>query len=258
MAWTKAGSDSRWVHSVRDILLCMTAEMKNSLPERRDLQVREPVLRNKLATMELPPTMRSFARYSQGGLHLIGVESKQPKSDPLLVALPGFAHANWSYIDLIQALGREQIEITALSFPGDGESKPFEKSMEDLRADDYTNAAKTLLKEVGRPVILVGHSFGGLVAQKIADDEDVKNAIQGLVLINSVPPSSLRARNVPAAGGVFHPKDDMVWKERLFAGMDSPDREWWFRELDKAEASVAGMNDYVAGNAGGLLDPNPT
>jgi pimeloyl-ACP methyl ester carboxylesterase len=52
---------------------------------------------------------------------------------------------------------------------------------------DYVDDVRAVLAWIGRPAVVLGHSLGGLVAQKVAETEPVK----ALVLLASVGPGQL-------------------------------------------------------------------
>src|SRR3712207_4595058 len=78
----------------------------------------------------------------------------------------------------------------ALSFRGHGRSE----GLGDLARHglaDYADDVRTATRSIGRPPILVGHSMGGLVAQRCLGREQVA----GLALMAPVPPEGVMAAN---------------------------------------------------------------
>lgn len=90
----------------------------------------------------------------------------------------------------------------ALSLRGHGRSEGQDR----LRAHglaDYVDDVIHTLDHIGRPAVLLGHSMGGLIVQKVIE----RRAAAGMVLVNSVPPEGLAATAVHMA--VVAP--DLLW-----------------------------------------------
>jgi pimeloyl-ACP methyl ester carboxylesterase len=105
-----------------------------------------------------------------------------------VVFLHGWALAQHTYRDVIETIAAQGCRVIAPSMPGFGGSA-------DLPADafsisGYANWVIALLDalEVDEPVVVVGHSFGGGVAIRLAHDHPERT--RSLVLVNSVGGSS--------------------------------------------------------------------
>ncbi len=61
---------------------------------------------------------------------------------------------------------------------------------------DYVADVRAVLATLARPVILVGHSMGGFVVQKLLEAARDDADIEGVVLMASVPPQGLMAVSV--------------------------------------------------------------
>jgi len=222
------------------------------------LLVKDKILKKKLESLSIPDDMKVFARYSKNNLHIIGVESNEKISNKLiLMAIPGSCHGNWSFIDLLKPLADNKIEIIILSLPGEGESKPINKNFNLISVNDYTKEVKNFLEELKKPVILLGHSFGGLLAQKLSAMAELNKIIKGLFLISSVPPSNLRYRDKKESGKIFSPKDNPKWIESLFSQDDKQnnDYKWWVDQLKSSKFPVNVVNNYGINKKGGLINP---
>lgn len=78
----------------------------------------------------------------------------------------------------------------ALSLRGHGGSHGREQ-LAQLGLDDYVEDAREAIRSLGRPPILLGHSMGGMVAQRCLGLE----RLSGLVLMSAVPPRGALASN---------------------------------------------------------------
>ena len=91
----------------------------------------------------------------------------------------------------------------ALSFRGHGRSE----GRGDLARHglaDYADDVRTAIRSIGRPPVLVGHSMGGLVAQRCLGRERVA----GLALMAPVPPEGVMAANAHLVL-----RDSKLWAE---------------------------------------------
>lgn len=87
---------------------------------------------------------------------------------------PYFANAGWA--------------TYAFSFRGHADSYlPREPEYLNATIFDYVDDLKQIMAWLGRPAVLMGHSLGGIVAQKAAEDADVA----ALIPIASIGPSQL-------------------------------------------------------------------
>jgi pimeloyl-ACP methyl ester carboxylesterase len=82
-----------------------------------------------------------------------------PKSGPPLVLLPGLSH-RWQTWDIVIPELTSSWNVYALDQRGHGKSGYGEQ----YRVVDYTRDIVAFLHQLGEPVVLVGHSLGGLVA----------------------------------------------------------------------------------------------
>lgn len=65
--------------------------------------------------------------------------------------------------------------------------EPAPDDLEDLGLADYVAALEADLRDIAEPVVLIGHSMGGLIAQILA----ARVAPAGLVLLSTAPSSSV-------------------------------------------------------------------
>lgn len=96
--------------------------------------------------------------------------------DPWLLALHGWgrSHRDWS-----QVLGG--LDAVALDLAGFGATPP---PPEPWGVEQYTESVQPVLAEMRQPVVILGHSFGGSVAVRLASVGGPE-AVRGLVLTGS-------------------------------------------------------------------------
>lgn len=103
-------------------------------------------------------------------------------------------------------------QLTAPDLPGHGRS-PLWPSKGDLH-DEATRQAMELLRGFGRPVPIIGHSFGATVALRVA--LEAPDLVERLVLVEPVLFSAARAAGGPAFRN--HLNDHLPFAEALRAG----------------------------------------
>ncbi|MBP5856673.1 alpha/beta fold hydrolase [Marivibrio halodurans] len=89
--------------------------------------------------------------------------------------LPGFATQGW--------------DCTAFSFRGHGESGG-RSTLDEFGIADYVRDLSSVIADMDRPPILVGHSMGGFVAMRYLQEAGPAR-VAGLALLASVPPGGL-------------------------------------------------------------------
>lgn len=126
-----------------------------------------------------------------GDCHVRRVLPDAPFGPPV-VMIPG-AHHGWSawrfWLDAFAAAG---LPAHALSFPNHEDAAVLdEATFCALRLDDYVARAEAVVvaaeERAGRAAIVIGHSLGGVVAQRLA----VRRQPAALVLVASAGPAAL-------------------------------------------------------------------
>ncbi|ABC21363.1 alpha/beta hydrolase [Rhodospirillum rubrum] len=98
----------------------------------------------------------------------------------------------------------------ALSLRGHGASDGAER-LDSTRLADYADDLRRVIDELDRPPVLIGHSMGGMVVQKVLEDTQAAAA----VLLASVPPTGLFSGSVLMA--LRHPLLCMaLWRIQTF------------------------------------------
>ena len=135
-----------------------------------------------------------------------------------VVLLHGWALAQHTYRKVIQAIAEQGCLVVAPSLPGFGGSGDL--NGDSFSMSGYARWVADLLDvlEIDEPAVLVGHSFGGGVAIKLA--HDMPQRVRSLVLVNSIGGSAWRrGRTLRSAAerplwdwGLHFPSD--IWPVR--------------------------------------------
>ena len=81
----------------------------------------------------------------------------------------------------------------ALSLSGHGASAGRER-LDQLSIADYCADVRAVLATLDKPAVLIGHSMGGFIVQKLLEEEEER--VRAAVLMASVPPQGLMAASV--------------------------------------------------------------
>jgi non-heme chloroperoxidase len=122
-----------------------------------------------------------------GGLELIShVPVTQSHATPLLFVHGAFVAA-WCWDDhFLPYFAQRGYAAHALSLRGHGGSTGWE-SLATASIDDYENDVQRVARHVGAPLVVIGHSMGGMVLQRCLH----KLTAAAAVLMASVPPEGL-------------------------------------------------------------------
>jgi pimeloyl-ACP methyl ester carboxylesterase len=96
---------------------------------------------------------------------------------PRVLALHGWARSHRDFDAVVAPEGEAPLPAIALDLPGFGASPPPPGAW---GAEAYAEAVGTVLGEMGAPVVVLGHSFGGRVALHLATQHPA--AVRALVL----------------------------------------------------------------------------
>jgi pimeloyl-ACP methyl ester carboxylesterase len=108
-----------------------------------------------------------------------------------VVLLHGWALAQHTYRAVIEAIAAQGCQVIAPAMPGFGGTPELPGDSFSLRG--YAQWVVDLLDalDIEEPAVLVGHSFGGGVAVRLAHDH--RKRVRSLVLVNSIGGSSWRS-----------------------------------------------------------------
>ncbi len=97
-----------------------------------------------------------------------------------------FAHGNfcgsWCWHNLLAYFSAAGVPCYAINYRGHWLSRGH-ADLGNATSEDYIKDVETALAAIGSEVILVGHSMGGVICQKVAENQNLK----GLVLLDSGP-----------------------------------------------------------------------
>ena len=103
---------------------------------------------------------------------------------PHLLFVHGGFHGAWCweehFLPWFAAQGRPS---HALSLRGHGGSDGAER-IQDWSLDDYASDVRNAIERIGQPVVLIGHSMGGVIAERVWHGDP---AIEGLVFFAASP-----------------------------------------------------------------------
>ncbi|MCR2806641.1 alpha/beta fold hydrolase [Paenibacillus soyae] len=130
----------------------------------------------QLSHPDTAPSKR-FVRRRRAGL--VTLEQDAPASGtPVL-----FLHGTFGGADCLQPVAErlEHVPIRLIDLPGFGRTPPHRHSS---LIEGYVESVKRLVEELERPVVLVGHSFGGLIAARVMEKMD--SQVERLLLLQPV------------------------------------------------------------------------
>ena len=137
-------------------------------------------------------------------LEILKALPSAPAAKPPVLFLHGAFSGAWVWAEhVLDFVADRGHAAYALSFRGHGRSE----GRGDLARHglaDYANDVRTAIRAIGRPPVLVGHSMGGLVAQRCLGRERVA----GLALMAPVPPEGVMAANAHLVL-----RDSKLWAE---------------------------------------------
>lgn len=134
-----------------------------------------------------------------------------------LLFVHGAAHGWWAWEKWLGFFAAAGWRCYAMSLRNHTGSRAVaEPEYLRLRVADYAEDIRTLARWLDGPPVLIGHSMGGISAQKAAEGLDLK----GLVLVASVGPGQLGRIREPL------PEDRPITYTAARA------REQWFRDID--------------------------
>lgn len=143
---------------------------------------------------------------------------------PALLLIPGAYHGAWAFEDNIGPYFAERgYDTFLMSLRGHGTSGGS-SIVGSARFDDYVEDVLTVIDALPRPPILIGHSLGGLLAQRVAK----RVPVPGLVLMATPTPKTMRE-------GAFRLIGRFPWAMLKFVVTGNPDHVY------RDEAVVRGL-----------------
>jgi pimeloyl-ACP methyl ester carboxylesterase len=116
-------------------------------------------------------------------------ESASSPPKPPVLLIHGIFSGAWQWEGFQGLLARHGFESHAVNLRGRAGSRPV-GDIGRVRVRDYVDDALEVARRLGNPIV-IGHSMGGLIAQKVAET----GIARALVLISSAPPRWIPALN---------------------------------------------------------------
>jgi pimeloyl-ACP methyl ester carboxylesterase len=125
-----------------------------------------------------------------------------------MVLVHGAWQGSWSWDAWLPILSERGWRAVALDLPGNGWQPDDPTRPADVSLDLYADHVCAVVKELGTPVVLVGHSGGGLTASQVADR--IPDAISAVVyLAGMMLPHRRTFAELVAQFHAQHPHADM-------------------------------------------------
>lgn len=136
--------------------------------------------------VETEITEETLSRAERSDIMYYHARPEAPKSKVKLVFVHGAFSGGWIWTPFFLPYFAERgIESYALDLRGRTTSTPFMPTGHGLF--DYVRDVQDLVDHIDGPCVLVGHSLGGMIVQKVS----AITAPAGLALLASVPPEGL-------------------------------------------------------------------
>jgi len=117
-------------------------------------------------------------------IELITGRAGSATEDTALLFVHGLGHGAWCWERWQHLAAERGVDSWAMSFRGHGTSGG---SVRGARLSHYVREVRRTVAHLApRPVVLVGHSMGGLVVQRVIA-EHVADQVRGAVLLSSIP-----------------------------------------------------------------------
>jgi pimeloyl-ACP methyl ester carboxylesterase len=157
-------------------------------------------------------------------------------TEPELLLIHGMFGGAWQFAGWQEELARLGRSSVAIDLRGHKGSPPV-ADIGKLSLRDYVDDALGVARELGKPVV-IGHSMGGLIAQKLAEAD----AVSAAVLICSAPPRGISVASVQLLARQIKHAPAILFSRPLFPGradadalflnrVPPPDRDSLFERL---------------------------
>lgn len=125
-------------------------------------------------------------------LEIITRLPQHPTTKPPILFIHGAFLGAWCWDEhFLPYFAQQGYPAYAASLRGHGKSQGSELLLQ-ASLDDYVADVASVVAKIAQPVVLVGHSMGGIIVQKYIESQSP----QAVVLMNSVPPTGLTASSL--------------------------------------------------------------
>jgi alpha-beta hydrolase superfamily lysophospholipase len=205
---------------------------------------------------------------TDAGIEIIKHEARSDKKPVSVLFVHGLYHGAWAFKDtLLPFFAGHGYDAFALSWQGHGNSSGREL-VKKARMDDYYQDLCHAIKSVGQPVVLIGHSLGGMLVQKYLESHSSAGAVfvctpsakdmkaAAITLLKTFPWPMLKFIFTSNPDHLYHRKD--FSSQVLFGGDPSPTAEKVFQQLMKQPESNKVIKDSLAFKPGAPSQRIPT
>ncbi len=152
-------------------------------------------------------------------LEVIEKGSASPGAPPLLF-VHGAWHGAWCWDEhFLDFFADRGFHALALSLRGHG-SSPADKRLSRCSIADYVDDVASVARTLPSPPVVIGHSMGGLVAQKYLE----ANSAPAGVLLASIPPEGVPAATLRLFKRYPWPNAKALITGSTMAALDTPQR----------------------------------
>jgi non-heme chloroperoxidase len=115
----------------------------------------------------------------------IAVEEPAVATRPPVLLIHGYGGGAWYFDRYQRFLADRGFPSYALNLRGHHGSRPVQ-DLGQVSVSEYVEDAQAAARHIGRPIV-IGHSMGGLIAQKLAESD----AVRAAVLLCAAPPRGI-------------------------------------------------------------------
>lgn len=193
-----------------------------------------PAVPAESGTAGTDPSERRPEAYHTRWVDGVAVHERRRGSGPVLLFVHGGSHASWwATGTLMPRLAGRARPVAALDWLNHGESARTDDFAHRGLPDVADREVAGVLRSYHRPVVLVGHSMGGLAALRAAARDDGRLA--GLVLLAPVTPAGVPGFRPPVpgirAGRLYGPPPFVLARRTFLSGLSRTEARRMYARL---------------------------